>query len=98
LALNFSRAIEESLLYERMKESPGWKPSSGEWEAIGAAALPDLEHRISPDGSSYGRTSSYDDLQTALALSKQEVEQAERIQREEKETLERVLQLSLQDY
>ena len=81
-----------------MKQSPGWRPSSE--TVVGASALPDLtaENRESPDGSSYGRTTSFDDLQTALTMSKQEVEDAARIQREEKETLDRILQLSLREY
>ncbi len=84
-------------MFERMKATPGWKPTS---EVVGASALPDLtpENRESPDGSSYGRSTSFDDLQTALAISKLEVEDAERIQRDEKETLEKILRLSLEDY
>ena len=102
------------LMMARMCQNPAWQPASaqearGEDMASGGPAgagararIPTIVHPTvegeNQDAAGVVRSQSFEELQMAIALSRREIEEAERRNREEDDTLAKVLELSLREF
>lgn len=83
----------------RQMENPDWRPYSadnGAPAAAGATGFVPSQTERSHD-SSARRSSSYEELQAVLDLSRKQIEEEDRMRREEEENLKKVLELSLKE-
>jgi len=97
------RAIEESLIMARMQENPEWRPRVDEdGGTSGSSGVGSSEQgpqqTFGGIARSLRRTSSFEELQAVLDLSRRETEESNRVREEEEEALKKVLELSLQEY
>lgn len=89
------RAIEESLLMARQTENPNWRPFSDVTSDGATGFVPSQTEGSQHDTAR--RSSSYEELQAVLDMSRKQLEEDDRIRQEEEENLKKVLELSLQE-
>ncbi|ODM92233.1 hypothetical protein Ocin01_14446 [Orchesella cincta] len=89
------RAIEESLMFARQKENPDWRPFSDNVQPGATGYVPSQTEGSQHDAAR--RSSSYEELQAVLDLSRKQLEEEDKMRREEEENLKKVLELSLKE-